>query len=262
MRFAPVVSHTPPTLDLAVTGLPADTVEVRITRTWQGVSTPLPDARRRPVIGGEWRYIDPALPVSTSGGTVAYTVEAVDSTGSVTDVAQTVVAAARVEHSQAWISDPLDATSPLLVDAQAGDGAQGWDSAGDLLTPMGGLAISGGHRRARRRTWLLQTASPADEQALWGMIERGGDLLLRADPACLDHPTGVAYIAATDATLEHVLPHDPDRWWALSCVEVAPPALTAVVAARTYGDDLAEHPTYGESRAMFATYLTRSRGDE
>lgn len=247
------------TVDLYIDDLPSDAVTVTVTRAWNGRTHRLPSLWRPG--STDVRLVDEAAPVSETGGSATYTVRAVAADGTVTTVSVDVPAAS-IDHSTAWLSDPLDPKGAVLVDVMStGDDSLAWSGdGGGLIAPMGGIAISTGRRRARSRAWRVKTHDRAGREAVIRMIERGSVLLLRGDPDCLDHPDGIVHMDVTGPSMSAVLPHLPERWFDLAGVEVAAPSQAALVPRRTYRDDLEEHPTYRASLTALPTYLARTRG--
>ena len=258
-----LIVASPPWADFAFAALPAGTVSCRILRKDAGSWVALPGASARPVLGAEWRFIDHGLPVRESATAIEYRLEPLSDAGAIlpAGVLEWTVTSPTVEHGEVWLSDPLDPLRGIKAAMTAtGDERQEWASTGGLLTPVGGRPVSAGFQRSRRRAWNMETASAGDAAAALGMVESGAVLLLRGDPDCLVHDTGVVYLHVDQPSMRWVLVHDSRRWWSLAGTECRPPAILQVVASRTYADDLAEHATYADSTAAFATYLDRTRG--
>lgn len=258
---------SPGWVELFATDLPAGTASVRVVRQWRGTDAVLTGATKRPVQDGAWRYLDHALPCSLTPATdpVGYRVEPLSDGGAILDdgVATVSVQPLQVGHSEALLSDPLDPLGGTRVTLmRSGDLA--WSaSSGDLLGPaLGGLPVSTGMTRQREHSISAKTTSAVDAQLMQTMIERGGVLLVRADPSCLDHPTGVLYLHVPSPSRAAIKgPHGLTRRWALSGTECAPPASLALVAARSYADTSSDFPTYAATKAALPTYLQRSRGE-
>lgn len=60
----PVVVSAPPFVDLYISGLPAATVRVEVTRTWRGVAQRVRGDSQSPVLGTSARVVDWSLPVA------------------------------------------------------------------------------------------------------------------------------------------------------------------------------------------------------
>ena len=257
-----VIVSSPPWVDFAFSALPAGTAACRILRadpdgTWRQ----LPGAGQRPVLGSEWRFIDHGLPVRNAATLISYRLEPLSAAGAVlpAGVLSWSVTAPTVAHAEVWLSDPLDPLMAVKLTANATDYAQSWGGSGGLLTPIGGLPVSTGMSRWRQRSWRVKTTNAGDAAAVLGMVDSGAVLLLRGDPECLAHDTGVVYLLAERPSMQWVTTHDPRRWWDLAGTECQPPAILQLVAGRTYADDLAEHATYAISKAALPTYLDRMR---
>lgn len=278
-----VLIASPPWADFAFTGLPVGTAACRIYRKHAGSWRLLPGSSQRPVLGTEWRYLDHGLPVSETVGDgvypggdvypggvypwvgvggVEYRLEPLSDAGAVLDagVLEWSVTAALVGASRGWLSDPLDPLAAVEVTILAEATGEAWGGTGGRVQPPGGMPVALGHTRFRTRPWRLQVDTATDAQKARDWIERGGVLLLRGDPATLSHESGVVYLDIDSPSMRWTNPYDPRRWLVFEAVECAPPAILQLVAARTYADDLAEHPTYADSAAAFSTYLDRMRG--
>jgi len=260
MRITTRVDATPPQVRIEATAMPAAAVAVRVTRSWAGSETPCPDAGLVPVVGGTWGWTDYGLPATVDGVACTYVVQALSAAGSVVDTGTARATTAMVEHSAGWLSDPLDPLSAVPVTITHETSPPGWAHGGATVAPMGGVAVSLGSRRARTRDWGVSVSSGEAWSAIWEMLERGGVLLLRADPSCVDHPTGHIHMHVDGAEVSTALPHDQWRGVTLATVEVAPPLHAVAVAAVTYADTTATYTSYARTRAALPTYADRSRG--
>lgn len=251
---------SPPWADFAFASLPVGTASCRIMRKDAGSWVRLPGASARPVLGAEWRFIDHGLPVRTAATAVEYRIEPLSAAGAILSagVLEWSVTSPTVAHSTGWLSDPLDPLAAVHVTVLEPSGNRGdeWSGASGLVRPLGGLPVSLGSQRVRSRGWRVKTETAEQATSLRAMIEGGGVLLLRADPECVDHPTGVIYLHVDQPSVSGVL----SRIWSLAGTECAPPAILQLVASRTFADDLAEHPTFADSLAAFPTFLDRMRG--
>lgn len=257
-----VIVSSPPWADFAFSGLPAGTVACRILRADpDGSWRLLPGSSQRPVLGSGWRYLDHGLPVRESAASISYRLEPLSAAGAVlpAGVLEWTVTAPTVEHGAVWLSDPLDPLRGVMVSMQVSDDSQSWAGSGGLLSVIGGAPVSVSMGRYRQRSWRVNTETDADTAAVLGMVDSGAVLLLRGDPACLVHDTGVVYLHVERPAMQWVLVHDARRWWDLAGTECAPPAILQLVAGRTYADDKAEHSTYAASKAALPTYLDRMR---
>ena len=258
---------SPGWVDIFATGLPAGTASVRIARTWAGATEHLSGAMRRPVLDGTWRYLDHSLPcaLADAGIVVTYRVEPLTSGGAVlTDgVASIEVEPLTVTHSEVLLSDPLDPLGGVSVTVARPGDMQWSSSSGELLGPaLGGLPVSTGLTRLREQAWTVKSTDRATAAKIQTMIERGGVLLVRGDPSCLDHPTGVVHLhvpAPTRATARGS--HEPTRRWVINGTECVAPSRLALVATRPYADTSAAFASYAATTAALPTYLDRSRGE-
>lgn len=260
MQITTRTATLPPQARLEITGLPASTVTVRVRRSWAGVEAPCPDATLVQPVGGTWAWTDHGLPATHDAGSCVYTVEGLGAGGAVVDTDTVSVPTAVVGHSEAWLSDPLDPLAAIRASVTDDTSPPGWASSGAVVAPLGGVAVSLGTRRARTREWGLAVEDPEAWRGLWRMIDRGGTLLLRTDPGCVDHPTGLVHLHIDDAQALPALPHDVWRGVQLRATEVAPPLHAVAVVARSYADTSAEYSSYQRTRAALPTYADRSRG--
>ncbi|MGO5251723.1 hypothetical protein ACTQ2Q_10295, partial [Atopobiaceae bacterium LCP21S3_F11] len=74
----------------------------------------------------------------------------------------------------------------------------------------------------------------ATVRAVDAALMAGPTVVLRGDPACLDHPTGLLYVSAADVDSERTRPHEPRVVWRIDGYESRGPAILPVVPSRTY----------------------------
>lgn len=264
----PVVVTSPPFADLYISGLPVGTARVEVTRQWRGVSRRVRGDSQAVVLGTGVRVVDWALPVSVDAGVISYVVSAVSAAGAVLEVSAAVeVTAPPIGHSEAWVSDPHDPMTAQLVSVMAVDGEQG-DAAVQTVTTMTGLPVAlNAPRVSRGRPWRISVDAwerVRDVDALLGVgtdpsLTGTGILLVRCDPSCIQHATGLLYVTAPSVTRDQLLPHEPRTDYSWSGIETRGPAAPVAVSRRTYQDDLDENPTYAASLAAYPTYLDRVR---
>lgn len=255
MILAPLVMQSPPWVDMLVTQVPAGAVSVRAWRVWRAAEVLV--RGRHVLLGSSARVVDHDLPV---GSPVSYRVEALSGSGQVVESASVQVSAPSPGHSMAWLSDPMSPMGSVVVGVLRGGSRGRWSSAMEMVRPMGGLPITqGGERQVRVRSWRLVAEDEATVQAVDAIMLAGPTVVLRGDPECLDHPTGLLYVSAADVESERTVPHLPRVTWQMDGYESRGPAILPVVPSRTYADDMAEHPTYQDSTAAAATYLDRLR---
>ncbi|MGO5416101.1 hypothetical protein ACTQXJ_09235 [Collinsella sp. LCP19S3_C6] len=256
MILAPLVMQSPPWVDMLVTEVPAGVVSLRVWRVVDGVRVPV--RGQHVPLGSSARVVDWDIPV---GVPVTYLVEAVSSSGQVVGTGgESVQAVVSPGHSRAWLSDPMAPLGTVVVGVLRSESRGRWSSASEMVRPMGGLPVTvGGARQVRVRSWRLVAEDEATVQAVDRIMLAGPTVLLRGDPECLDHPTGLLYVSAADVESERTVPHLPRVAWQVDGYESRGPAILPVVPSRTYADDMAEHPTYQDSTAAAATYLDRLR---
>ena len=263
--ISPVVVGAPPFAYLYIAGMPAGTVRVQVTRTWQGVAQRVRGDEQAVVVGSGVLVEDWALPVGD--GPVGYSAQPISATGAPLGAPGVVtVAAPTIDHSMVWLSDPHDPMGSALVGLLASDDGEAASSAVQVVTPISGppLAI-GAPRTARQRSWQVVVTDEPTARIVDTILHCGtsariggtGVLLLRGAPECLDHPTGVLYVTAPTVERSRTLPHEPRVVWGWAGVETRGPMAPPAVARRTYQDDLDEQPTYAASLAAYPTYLDR-----
>lgn len=251
---------SPPWVDLYISSLPATTTRVEVTRTWAGVSERVRGDSAAMVLGADTRVVDWAAPVGT--GSIVYSVQAFSAAGAALSAPATVtVTASTIEFGMAWVSDPHDPTSAVLVQLLGGGPAEGASApmSGSLVTATGLPLGLIGDRQMRARTWRMRTDSAEQFAALETALSSSG-VLLRADPTAIGHRTGVVYMHAPVMSWDHQAIQQPVAEWEFSGTETRGPKAPPAIAARTYQDDLDEYPTYQASLDAQPTYLDRLRG--
>ncbi|MDT9693968.1 hypothetical protein Q5762_37725, partial [Streptomyces sp. P9(2023)] len=98
-----------------------------------------------------------------------------------------------------WLSDPMAPLGAVVVGVLRSESRGRWSSASEMVRPMGGLPVTvGGARQVRVRSWRLVAEDEATVQAVDRIMLAGPTVLLRGDPECMDHPTGMLYVSAAD----------------------------------------------------------------
>lgn len=250
------------TVDDTVYIAPADGAEIRVYGT--GIITVGPGWwDKHGIYDGE--YVGPWIAASEPvGDMVTYTVHAYDSNGTLLDDGGTVtIPPVTIGHSEAWICDPHDPMASELVGLYDTGGDETSEAAVEELVTLLGMPIGRGQARQRRqRTWRIGSVRPLAVDAILGTgTATGGtgtwSVMVRADPDCITHPTGVLHVTAPTVARHQLRPHDPDTRWTWPGTETRGPQAPPAVARRTYADDLDETPTYADSLAMYPTYRDR-----
>lgn len=255
-----VAVASPPWVDLFISALPSGTASIMVERSWGNEPDRVRGDSTTPIIGGAARLVDWAAPVGV--GTIVYRVTALSATGQELESEIASVASTDIGHSEAWLSDPHDPTGAVLVGVlRPDDSGQQWSAPGaDAVATITGLPLAlDGRRMWRTRQWTLVTESEADALLVEAALD-SAVVLLRAQPECLDHRTGVVHVMSPSITRTRTMPHEPRIVWELAGPETRGPQGPPAVAARTYQDDLDEHPTYAASLAALPTYIDRLRG--
>jgi hypothetical protein len=174
----------------------------------------------------------------------------------------------------AWISNPYDPDSAMMVTLMAGtDDETGHDMTTSLSLPgrrthlpsaVVGVRGIGGSRTLVVRCWSLEEA-----QQLEDLLATTTTLLVRS-PA-IRHRTGCLYVVIGEARemSHHNRPATPEATtWTLSADEVDPGALGILVPPWTYADLWAylvaqtgkTAPTYTDLQSVFPLYLDVTKG--
>lgn len=252
-------STSPPLADLGLTGLPAGTVSVRVTRSWSSTSETI--RARCAIAGSTGHVIDHDVPL---GRELVWTASALSSSGGLLEVATspaTTVAAPAT--GLAWISDPMSPRSAMLLSLlYATDGERNYGADVRASRRLGNrlpVAVTSA-RQAPARTigWATETA--AETYAMEDLIASGLPLLVRCSEATMLHRTGLLYLASGSITRAGYWPAEFADWLAPG-FEAAGPSIPAVVHPWTYADLKALGGTYADLKARYAgkTYLDLAR---
>jgi hypothetical protein len=171
------------------------------------------------------------------------------------------VTVAALAPSLAWVMDPEDPTNAMLLPLMTPtDEKVSHESASVAAQPLVGLPIwLTGPRSRITRTFTLKTTTAAEAAQFAGMIDAGGQLLIRPGSA-LRHTTGLIYMGADSITETPQHPFEGPARWSFEGVEVADDGWPVVVAERTWLDVEAEAATWIALEAMYATWLAVEQG--
>lgn len=250
----------PPYADLGVTGLPAGTTSLRVSRV-MGAGTEVIRARGT-IAGSTGRVVDYDAPV---GRPVAWQVDALSASGglleSATTAQYTLTAPA---EGKAWIMDPMSPRSAMLVDVLVGHDAKRDYVARVAAAERLGMSLPRAltsPRQAPTRSPMWTTETIADYLAMEQLLASGQVLSLRASPTTIKHRTGVLHVACPAV---HALEYQPADFvdWSAEGFEAAGVALPPVVVLWTYADLKAMGGTNAnlESRYVGRAYLDLARG--
>lgn len=256
----PVVVAAPPFADLYISDLPPGTARIEVTRLWRGVARRVRGDRQAAVLGSGARLVDWALPVSSGGTEVTYSVAAFSETGAMLgEPSRASVAAPSVSGSRVWLSDPHDPSGAILVMLLDEPERPKWAARVEVVQTMTGrpIAIAGG-RASKSRGWHVAASTVSEVSAVDRVLD-SGVLLLRGDADLIDHETGLIYTTAPEVTRWRPAPLDPWVTYQWSGVETRGPGAPVAVSRRTYQDDLDEASTYADALALWPTYLDRVR---
>lgn len=267
----------PPRVVLDVTGMPAGTATVEVVRIADnGSQAPVRGAGQVSVQDtAAWTAIDWEPPVGRSpvwrasfrnsaGGLLA------TESGALADVAGIPAP----DPDTAWISNPYDPTSAMLVTLMAGsddDTTHGMDVSLSLpgrRTHLPSAAVGvrglGGKRTLAVRCWTLEEAQQMED-----LLASTTTLLVRS--AVIRHRTGALYVVIGDAVEHRMWNHidgQDETTWTLSCDEVDPGRLRILVPPWTYQKSTAYvaaqrgtvTPTYADREAVFPLHIDATRG--
>lgn len=265
----------PPRVTLDVTSMPAGTARVEVVRIdSNGSQAPVRGAADVPVQdAAAWTATDWDVPVGRAPvWRATYRNAAGGLLGTETGQLDSPVPAP--DCDLAWISNPYDPSSAMLVTLMAGtDDETGHDMEASLSLPgrrthlpsaVVGVRGIGGSRTLVVRCWTLEEA-----QQLEDLLATTTTLLVRS-PA-IRHRTGCLYVVIGEARemSHHNRPATPEATtWTLSADEVDPGQLGILVPPWTYADLAAylqaqtgtTSPTYSDLRSVFPLYLDVTKG--
>ena len=258
MSITPTVYQTPPRVDLVLAGMNAATAYVRVKRLcggelwWvRGGST---------VVGTSGRVTDWEVPV---GRSVTYGVYAMSAAGAMLEYkAATVTSVADAPLSSVWLSDPLDQTSPMLVQAIAGtDDARTYPAnvSRSVGSSTGRGRLSVGTRQSLPQWRLTILAEGTDRGRVRDLIT-GATCLLVRPPSVADLPPFIYGVPAEPQEQVRARAAGGPALWDLTLTTSGGPALDVQVPVWTYEDLKATGTLYSALAATYPTYIDLSRG--
>jgi len=266
----------PPRVVLDVTGMPAGTATVEVVRIADnGSQAPVRGAGQVSVQDtAAWTVIDWEPPVGRSpvwrasfrnsaGGLLATETGKLDSP-----------VPAPIDPDTAWVSNPYDPASAMLVTLMAGSGddtTHGMDVSLSLPGRRTHLpsAVVGVRGLGGARTLVVRCWTQDEAQRLEDLLATTTTLLVRS--AVIRHRTGCLYVVVGEA-VEHreweFLDGQQETTWTLSADEVDPGHLGILVPPWTYQKSTAyvaaqtstATPTYGDRAAVFPLHIDATRG--
>lgn len=286
----------PPRVVLDVTGMPAGTATVEVVRIADnGLQAPVRGAGQVSVQDtAAWTVIDWEPPVGRSpvwrasfrnsaGGLLATEVGQVgdlaDVVGDVvTDAVGVKTDAAGIpapdDPDTAWISNPYDPLSAMLVTLMAGsDDDTSHDM--DVSLSLPGLrthlpsAVVGVRGLGGKRTLVVRCWTPDEAQKLEDLLASTTTLLVRS--AVIRHRTGCLYMVANEV-VEHreweFLDGQQETTWTLSADEVDPGKIGILVPPWTWAKSRAyvaaqvgkTEATWADRQTVFPLWIDATRG--
>ncbi len=261
MVVSVVKSTSPPSVDIGITGLPAQTTKVVITRQWgSGVGEQIRGAVG--VAGTTAHAIDYDVPVDFD---VTYKIQAI--TGRTLVLETAVTPPVRVDPPPvgvAWLTDPMAPRGSMLVSLLLdSDHVRKYVAPTSAVVRLGSQlpAALSGTRQAPLRVIGWGTDTLEEAEAAEVLISSGGVLLVRCSQATMPHATGLLYVGAP--VVERVLywPAAFADWVIGDGFEARGPAAPAVVHLWMYSDQVANGGTYQTLKGSFVgkTYLDMAR---
>lgn len=282
----------PPRVVLDVTGMPDGTATVEVVRIADnGSQAPVRGAGQVSVQDtAAWTVIDWEPPVGRSpvwrasfrnsaGGLLGTEVGQVgDLADVVGDVVTDAVAVAGIPApapDTAWVSNPYDPSSAMLLHLMAegtdNDTTHGMDVSLSLPGRRTHLpsAVVGVRGLGGQRTLTVRCNTSDEAQQLEDLLASTTTLLVRS--AVIRHRTGCLYVVVGEAreVPHHNRPATPEATtWTLQADEVDPGHLGILVPPWTYQKSTAyvaaqtghSSPTYGDRAAVFPLHIDATRG--
>ena len=265
---------TPPMMQITITDLPAGTASLRVERVLDDLTERVRGDSTTPIIGTTAAITDWAMPIVADGRNITYQVTPYGAGGqplqAPTTRQQWLPAAG---HDVTWLADPDDPVGAVRVThlSSSDDDDETATATIDLLHTVTGLPVPQPRGRWRRsRAWLIEATDETTIQAVDQILGCGtahaptspgaGLLQIRGRADCLNHPTGVLYVACPEVQRRRPIPHEPRVRWSWEGVETRPPAAPAPVGRFSYQDDLDRHPTYQASLSAHPRYSQRVNG--
>lgn len=237
MIVAVSVLSDPPRANLLVSGIPSSAVYLTITRTAGGESLRIPG--RVQMVGPEALVVDTAV---APGRINTYLVEAFDSSGALVANA-TQDAAGPVDSACAavWLSDPLDETSGLWLEAQVPSASElTWAQDVTLARPIWQQypRASAGRRQGLGPFTIEAEVEGPAQDALLTLLRRAPVLCVRLSstfPTRLIPPVLYAVCEAPVAVPNY--PNDRSLW-RLTLTPTQGPSIAPIISGWSW-DDLA-----------------------
>lgn len=265
ITFDVVTNDNPPSADVAVVGLPAGTVNIRVTRLWRGVASRPRGDDFATVVGDSARIVDSDVPTSTN---VVYRVEAIDVSGAVLETA--LSPSIFIDHGDPctiWLSDPLapPLTTRVTVYSPT-DEVRSYPAQIAAIYAMGDPTPYAQGQGARSRTqgweWMIVAPDRDTSDRLDDLLESGNVLVVRPHPDAIRHRTGIIFLAIPDVSEspDHSTNTGESVWLLSSAFEAQDARLPVVMVEHDYGAASGEAATYGAYAALYSNYLAAARG--
>lgn len=265
----------PPRVVLDVTGMPAGTATVEVVRIADnGSQAPVRGAGQVSVQDtSAWTVIDWEPPV---GRSPVWRASFRNSAGGLlgTETGQLDSQVPAPDCDLAWISNPYDPSSAMLVTLMSGsddDTSHDMDMSLSLPGRRTHLpsAVVGVRGLGGKRTLVVRCWTPGEAQKLEDLLASTTTLLVRS--AVIRHRTGCLYVVVGEV-VEHreweFIDGQQETTWTLSADEVDPGRLGILVPPWTYQKSEAyvaaqtghSSPTYADRLAVFPLHIDATRG--
>lgn len=265
----------PPRVTLDVTSMPAGTARVEVVRIdSNGAEAPVRGASDVPVQDtAAWTVIDWEPPV---GRSPVWRASFRNSAGGLlsTETGQLDSQVPAPDCDLAWVSNPYDPASAMLVTLMAGsddDTTHGMDVSLSLPGRRTHLpsAVVGVRGLGGARTLVVRCWTQDEAQRLEDLLATTTTLLVRSP--VIRHRTGALYVvvgAATEHREWEFIDGQQETTWTLQADEVDPGRLGVLVPPWTYQKSAAyvaaqtstATPTYADRVAVFPLYIDATRG--
>lgn len=260
---------SPPRVDLDVSEAPAGTVRLEVSGAVGRHEWRVRGASAALIVGaGAATLTDWDAP---TGREVSYTASAYSATGALLASASVLVVGPPdpPDCSLAWLSDPLDETSAMLVSLRRGSldalpfEVTSVSLSGPPSAAFPSAAVSG--RRRLVKVPLLLRAVGSQQAALLALLE--------APTICLRIPSHsrfpgrellppVLYGPVTSLSVTPGVGWTVDRsWWSVELAPSTGPRMAAVIPAWSYADLAVSLPSYTDVSTAYATYANLARGN-
>lgn len=251
-----------PSVAVSITGLPAGTVSVHVWRSWASQESRVRGDDQLVITGGVALLTDHRVP---PGRLVTYRVESYNAAGTRLDVtiAPSLMVAA-LPDSMAWLMDCEDPGSAMLLPLMAGtDDRRVLSGPGVYSRPATGGDpdwLSGGNRGGASMPFVLRCSTREEVLDAERLLTPNGTLLVRANPDCIIHATGLVFVAAPSVELRVRHPHTDTALLGFDGTSVREDDWPLTVPTRTWWDVKAENGTWNDVKTRYTNWIAVKAG--